>query len=113
MTHIINGQMIQTDSKGFLIEPGQWNKDVAFALASYDDIQLSREHWLVIVQLRQYVQQYQSIPSIEALLQQLNQVMGGKHYDERALLRLFPKGIEEQCYRLSGLPALGQVALAI
>ncbi|HSV28449.1 MAG TPA: TusE/DsrC/DsvC family sulfur relay protein, partial [Candidatus Omnitrophota bacterium] len=37
-----------TDAEGYLIEPAEWDEEVAAELARREDIALTDEHWLAI-----------------------------------------------------------------
>jgi tRNA 2-thiouridine synthesizing protein E len=39
---------MQLDEEGYLVDPAQWNEQVAEALARAERIDLSEEHWVVI-----------------------------------------------------------------
>ena len=44
----------ERDAEGYLIEPGDWNEDVARALAEDENIQLNDDHWDAIRFMREY-----------------------------------------------------------
>ena len=44
----VNGQSIETDEEGYLVNRTDWNEDVAKVLASTDNAELSQNHWEVI-----------------------------------------------------------------
>ncbi len=51
----VNEQTIQIDHEGFLLEPSDWNEDVAKAYAALEDVnELTEEHWTAINYLRSY-----------------------------------------------------------
>ncbi|HBU29318.1 MAG TPA: sulfite reductase subunit gamma, partial [Thiobacillus sp.] len=37
--------MPELDAEGYLIEPADWNEDIARALAQGENIQLTDDHW--------------------------------------------------------------------
>lgn len=41
----VNQQTIQIDHEGFLLEPSEWNKDVAQAIADKEGIALNEDVW--------------------------------------------------------------------
>ena len=51
----VNGKSIETDENGNLVNPNDWDEDVARALAAADDTmgELTQEHWDVINYLRE------------------------------------------------------------
>jgi len=50
----VNEQTIQIDHEGFLLEPSDWNEDVAQVLAKKEGIELSEEVWEVVMFVRDH-----------------------------------------------------------
>jgi TusE/DsrC/DsvC family sulfur relay protein len=44
----VAGKPLRVDDEGYLIDPVDWNEQVAEALARQERIVLSEEHWAVI-----------------------------------------------------------------
>ena len=55
---------IEKDSDGFLIDPSAWNKEVADSLAQEFDTKLTKEHWLIVIYIREYFDKYQKVPEL-------------------------------------------------
>ena len=49
----------ERDAEGYLVEPGDWNEDVAKALAEEENIQLNDDHWDAIRFMRGYYEEHQ------------------------------------------------------
>ena len=82
---------------------GDWNQDVAQALAKKENIELIEDHWDVISFLRnRYIEQGDP-ESARDVAEEL-----GLHFSERGgnktLRKLFPKGPVAQGSRIAGLP---------
>ena len=58
--------MPERDGEGYLIEPADWNEDVARALADEANIQLNDDHWDVIRFMRDYFEEHQVIADARA-----------------------------------------------
>ena len=50
----VAGKALLVDDEGYLIDPAQWNEQVAEKLARRERIVLSDEHWTVIRFMREY-----------------------------------------------------------
>lgn len=96
---------VPTNPEGFLINLTDWNQDVAQYLAAQDGLTLSREHWAIIIFLREYYAQYGKIPGMRALVGHLGVILDDKSKGSSLYLhQLFPKGPAKQASRIAGLP---------
>ena len=50
----VNGKSFETDEEGYLANLGEWEKDLATAMAKEDGIDLGDDHWEIINFLREY-----------------------------------------------------------
>ena len=100
----VNGRTIETDENGNLVNPQDWDKDVAGALAASEDIELTQEHWDVLEYLRD---EYANNNGNQPMERQINKDMGkrwGKKVSSKDLYRLFPKAPSKQGNKIAGLP---------
>ena len=51
----------ERDAEGYLVEPNDWNEEVAKALAEDENIQLTDDHWDTIRFMRDYYDEHQVI----------------------------------------------------
>jgi tRNA 2-thiouridine synthesizing protein E len=63
----VNGKSFETDEEGYLANLGEWEKDLATAMAKVDDIELGDDHWEIINFLREYYEEYQIAPAVRVL----------------------------------------------
>jgi TusE/DsrC/DsvC family sulfur relay protein len=86
------------DAEGFLLDPHEWNEEVAEALAQESGVAvLTDVQWQVIRFLREYYLQNGRAP--------LNrQIKSGTGMSLMEIERLFPGGIKQGARRLAGLP---------
>jgi dissimilatory sulfite reductase related protein len=88
---------IQVDEDGFMENPEDWNEEVAFALASTEDVtELSEEHWKLINYLRDYFQQYGIAPMIRKLCKETG-------FPLKKVYELFPSGPAKGACKVAGL----------
>jgi len=92
------------DEEGFLVNLGDWTKEIAEEMAKGDDIELSDEHWEVIDFLREYYEEYQIAPAVRVLTKAIGKKMGKDKGNSKYLYSLFPYGPGKQGCRFAGLP---------
>lgn len=94
----INGVEIELDEDGFIVDPDQWNEDVARHFAQVEGInELTDDHWKVINYLRDYYKQFQIAPMIRKLCKETGCSL-------KYIYELFPTGPAKGACKLAGLP---------
>ena len=89
---------VDRDPEGFLTDPGQWNEDVAVAIAHEAGIaELTPRHWLVVNYMRDTYLATGEAPSIRTLGKE-----SGVQIKE--LYTLFPKGPAKLAAKIGGIP---------
>jgi dissimilatory sulfite reductase related protein len=89
---------VDVDPEGFLTDPGQWNEQIAQAIAAENGVgELGARHWLVIRFMRERYLATGSAPSIRSL---------GKEsgVPVKELYQLFPKGPAKLAAKIGGIP---------
>ena len=97
-TTLIADAPVDVDAEGFLTDPGQWNEQIAQAIAAENGIaELTDRHWLVVRFMRDRYLTTGSAPSIRLL---------GKEsgVSVKELYELFPKGPAKIAAKLAGIP---------
>lgn len=100
----INGQLIDTDEQGYLVNLNDWNKELAICLAEKDNVQLTEEHWEIINLMRDYYQEHSIAPAMRILTKIAKEKLGKDKADSKYLYSLFPYGPAKQAARYAGLP---------
>jgi len=98
------GKSYEVDEEGYLMDPENWNKELAAYMAKTDGLDLSDAHWEVINFLREYFQKYQIAPMIKILTKELAKTMGKDKGNTKYLYELYPAGPAKQACRYAGLP---------
>lgn len=93
-----------TDSQGYLLKPEMWNKNFANFVAANDKITLNEEHWQVINFVRDFYDEFNTSPSIRALVKAMQNKYGKENISSASLQRLFPQGTAKQSTKIAGLP---------
>jgi tRNA 2-thiouridine synthesizing protein E len=92
------GEVLQTDDDGFLLEGSRWTPQVAESLARESGIEpLTDRHWKVIALCREDTARRRRPPTAERISE-----LSGFALDE--LRRLFPGDPGETIARIAGLP---------
>jgi tRNA 2-thiouridine synthesizing protein E len=89
---------VDRDAEGFLVDPAQWNEDVAAAIAREAGIPvLTERHWQVVRFMRETYLTTGQAPSIRTL---------GKASGVpiKELYTLFPKGPAKLAAKIGGIP---------
>lgn len=104
MTIEVNGKTIETTDHGYLVNPLDWDDDVAQRLAEIEAITLTDKHWDLIRYLRdQYLNNNQHQPMERAVLKDMGDVWGSKP-TSKELYALFPLAPTKQGTKIAGLP---------
>ena len=97
MTDVV-AETVAVDAEGFLLDPAQWDRDLAERIAHEAGIaELTDRHWLVIEFMRERFLTSGTAPSIRSL---------GKEsgVPVKELYQLFPKGPAKLAARIGGIP---------
>jgi len=100
----VNGQSITVDEEGYLENLGEWNEDIATAMAAAEDVELTDEHWDIINFLREYYEEYQIAPAVRVLTKAVGKKLGKEKGNSKYLYSLFPYGPGKQACKYAGLP---------
>lgn len=92
----IAGNSIKIDDDGFLVDPSQWNVDVAKALAAEDELELTDKHIEVLNFLRKTVNDGETLT--------IRKVGNSGIVDIKQFYALFPKGPLKMSSKYAGLP---------
>lgn len=96
-TKEIAGQTVQVNEEGFMTDPGEWNQEIAVAIATDEGIaELTPDHWKVIDYCREIGLDSGSAPT-------LRNITKGAGVPTKQLFGLFPKGPAKKVAKISGL----------
>jgi len=93
--------MPERDAEGYLVDPGDWNEDVAQALATEENITLNDDHWDAIRFMREFYEENQVAADARFVIKHLSQRMGKEAH--KKLFELFPYGYVKQACKISGM----------
>jgi len=106
MSYEVNGQTIEADANGYLINQEDWNEDVANAIAAAEGITLSDKAWEIINYLRdEYFNNNQNQPNERQMVKHFKSVWTDlDKVDAKTLYEHFPMGPAKQAGKIAGLP---------
>ncbi len=93
--------MPELDAEGYLVEPMDWNDDVARALARAENIELGDDHWDVIRFMRAYYEEHQVAADARFVIKHLANRVGADA--QKLLFVLFPYGYVKQACKIAGM----------
>lgn len=95
----VNGRKIEVNEEGFLVNPEEWNEEIAVFLAKKEEglENLTEEHWKVINYIRNYYLENKLAPMVRNVCKTTGLPLK-KIYD------LFPSGPAKGACKLAGLP---------
>ena len=102
MTLEVDDKIIQTDDQGFVIDPEEWDKTVAEAIARQEGLELTDEHWKVISFMRDYYEQHHIAADARFVIKHLKQ-LGFNGSGREQLYKLFPYGYVQQACKVAGM----------
>lgn len=94
----------EVTEQGFLVNPLDWNEDIARQLAASSNIELSDDHWEIILFIRRYYQQFKHLPNARVFTKAVAKEFGETKGNSRYLHKLFPEGPLKYACKLAGLP---------
>jgi tRNA 2-thiouridine synthesizing protein E len=94
---------MQLDAEGYLLDPADWNEQVAETLARGEHIVLSEEHWAVVRFMREYYEQHQIAPDARHVMKHLAGYKGADKAGRNDLFVLFPYGYVKQACKIAGM----------
>ncbi len=100
----VNGTSVEVDEEGYLEDLSSWTEEIATAMASAEDVDLSDEHWDIIKFLREYYEEYQIAPAVRVLTKAVGKRLGKSKGNSKYLYSLFPYGPGKQACKYAGLP---------
>lgn len=95
---------LEITDQGFLVKYGDWNEAVAKQLAWHNQIDLSAEHWEIILFIRGYYLQFKHLPNARVFTKAVAKKLGEEKGNSRYLHKLFPDGPLKYACKLAGLP---------
>ena len=92
------------DEEGYLVDPNEWTHDLALRVAREEELDLGRDHWIVIRFVREYFEEHQVIPDVRHVTAFLSSNMNIDKKTAKAILfDIFPYGYVKQACKIAGM----------
>ena len=89
------------DEEGYLVEPGEWNEEIAKELARRLNIEMGDDHWNVIRFMRKRYEENQVAPDARHVIKHLE--IDYPNQGHKLLFELFPYGYVAQACKIAGM----------
>ncbi len=100
----VKGRDIHRDGHGYLLDPGDWDMDVAIAIASEEGIELGGEHWAILDFMRDYFNEHEIPADARFVFSFLSDHLGQSSKEARRhFFELFPYGYVKQACKIAGM----------
>lgn len=101
MGYILNGNALEADDLGYLIEPC-YDDAIVSIIAAAESIELTDAHWEVVNYMREQYKEEGATPNFRNMVKGMNEIREG--VDSKYLYDLFPTGPAKQAAKVAGLP---------
>jgi dissimilatory sulfite reductase related protein len=96
---------VELNSKGYLVNFEDWNKDIALMLSKKQNLELTECHWTVINFLREYFGEYGVAPGSREIINKIGETINPQlECDRKHLENLFAEGGCKLACQIAGLP---------
>ena len=102
MPYTVNGEELETDDEGFLLEP-DFGDEVVPVIAAAEEIELTDAHWQVIRFMRERYKEDGQTPNFRNMVALLQDEDDSVDWKKR-LYELFPMQPNRQSAKVAGLP---------
>lgn len=90
------GQAVELNDEGYMVDPSQWNKEIAAEIAKEEGIELTDKHYEVLEFLRNANEKDETLT--------IRKVGKSGIVDIKGLYKLFPGGPLKHSSRIAGIP---------
>lgn len=95
---------VARDAEGYLLNPEDWDEEVAEELARAEGLSLTPDHWEILRFMRRYWTEHQVAPDVRHVQAFLAQQRGmDRKTAKEHLYHLFPYGYVKQACKLAGM----------
>lgn len=99
----VNDYIVNVDDEGYLLNPTDWNLDVANKLANILEIDMTEQHWAVVHYVRNTFEERHAIPELRHALKFLSEKLGKDIVNRKFIYKLFPYGYGQQACKIAGM----------
>jgi len=95
---------VARDIEGYLVDPEDWDEQVATELAANENLVLTEEYWSILNFMRTYWGENKVAPDVRHVVGFLVDEYGyDKKFAKKHVFRLFPYGYVKQACKIAGM----------
>ncbi len=95
---------VALDIEGYLVDPEDWNEEIARQMAAAEGLELTDEYWAIIHFMRAYWAEHKVIPDVRHVVGFMVDRYGyDKKMAKKRLFELFPYGYVKQACKIAGM----------
>ncbi len=102
MGYVLNGEELEVDDDGFLLE-ANFSDEIVSVIAEAENIKLTDEHWLVVNFMRDQYRNEGQTPNFRNMLAEMDELHPGTDWKKK-LYELFPLQPNRQSAKVAGMP---------
>ena len=76
MALIFEGNEVEVDNEGYLLDPSTWDNDVAEQLAEQLSLEMNEDRWQIVNMVREHYEYSTCVPELRTILKQLKEQSG-------------------------------------
>ena len=95
---------VSRDAEGYLINPDDWNEEIAIKLAQEESIELNDEYWPAITFIRDHFNEHGTAPDVRHVVTHIAMEQScHKKEAKKLVFKLFPYGYVKQACKIAGM----------
>jgi tRNA 2-thiouridine synthesizing protein E len=95
---------LERDIEGYIVDPEDWNQEVARELAAEEGLELSDDYWPILNYMRDYWSEHKIAPDVRHVIKYLAEERGlGRNRAKQQIFELFPYGYVKQACKIAGM----------
>lgn len=92
------------DNEGYIVNPAEWNEQLAHELAAEEALELTEEYWEILNFMRDYWNEHKVAPDVRHVVKHLSNEQGlDKASAKHKIFELFPYGYVKQACKIAGM----------
>ncbi|MHB1587810.1 MAG: TusE/DsrC/DsvC family sulfur relay protein [Acidiferrobacteraceae bacterium] len=99
----IGGKSVERDDEGYLMDPADWNEQIAEEFASEAGLGFTEEHHQIVTFMRRYYEEHRIVPDARFVVKYLAVDLGYGPAARNRLFHLFPYGYMQQACKIAGM----------
>jgi TusE/DsrC/DsvC family sulfur relay protein len=99
----LNGNEIEIDNEGYLLNTDDWSPALAAVIAQEENMELTGERMEIVRFVREHFEERECIPELRTLLKTLRERHGKDMATRKYVYKLFPYGYGQQACKIAGM----------